>query len=247
MRDRDERHRGPRRPRWLVPAVVVCLLLAMFGRFDRSEQETIELGTPSRIIVINNAGPVSIRQGPVSKVTHRDSWAFSQPMFEIEVIESDILIRVMCNGRMPCRSSISLEVTGAPDLLVMADGFVDVDQFDGKLTVFSSKGGVALGPLSGSVRVVSNGPVTGAGLQTDLLDVSSSNDVDLWFGGEVADHRVQIVSAEGDDRAISDEAIRIEIATNGEADSSVAIRTDGEVLLRPPPSPPSSPQQPDDE
>jgi hypothetical protein len=127
----------------------------------------------------------------------------------------------------------------------MADGFVDVDQFDGKLTVFSSKGGVALGPLSGSVRVVSNGPVTGAGLETDLLDVSSSEDVDLWFGGDVVDHRLQIVSSEGDERAISDEAIRIEIATDGEAASSVAIRTDGEVYLRPPPPPLAVPQQPD--
>ncbi len=245
MRDLDERNRGPRRPRWLVPAVLVVVLLALLGRFNRSQQETIELGTPSRIIVINNAGPITIRQGPVSKVTHRDSWAFGQPTFEIEVDESDILIRVMCTSRTPCRSSVSLEVTGAPDLLVMADGFVDVDQFDGKLTVFSSKGGVALGPLSGSVRVVSNGPVTGAGLETDLLDVSSSEDVDLWFGGDVVDHRLQIVSSEGDERAISDEAIRIEIATDGEAASSVAIRTDGEVYLRPPPPPLAVPQQPD--
>lgn len=244
MRDRDEQHRGARRRRWLVPAVLGVLLLAMFGRFDRSEQETIELGTPSRIIVINNAGPVSIRQGPVSKVTHRDSWAFGQPTFEIEVRESDILIRVLCNGPMPCRSSISLEVTGSPDLLIMAEGFVDVDQFDGKLTVFSSKGGVALGPISGSVRVVSNGPVTGAGLMTNLLDVSSSSDVDLWFGRDVVEHRLQIVSSDGDERTIEDEAIKVEIAIDGEADSSVAIRTDGEVLLH---LPPPSPLEPDDE
>ncbi len=230
MRDPDD-PRPQKRRHWIVPVLVLALLLALFGLFDRSEQTTVELGTPSRIVVISEAGPVRVSQGPVSQVTHRDSWAFSRPEVEIEARQSDILIRITCGSLMPCRSSIDLEVTGAPDLLIVADGFVDVDRFDGKLTVLSADGGVALGAVSGSVRVGANDSVTGAGIQTELLDISSSGDVQLWFGGEIVQHRIQVLSSDGEVRPTSDETVTIEISSDGDAERSVAIRSDGEVSL----------------
>ncbi len=235
MVERDEQSR--RRRWWLLPALIVGTLIVFLGWFDRSEETTVELGTPSRIIVINDAGPVSVSQGDVSAVTRRDSWVLAQPSAQIEVQESDILIRVLCPGRTPCRSAIDLQVTGAPDLVIIADGFVDIDRYEGKLTVFSTRDGVALGPLRGSVRVVANDSVTGAGLDTDLLDISAGGDVDLWFDRRARRFRVQILGEDGVERELTPRSLDVDIGieVEGGADRSIAIRTNGDVRLRRPP------------
>lgn len=229
MLDPDDRKTKPR-PRWLLPALFAASLVVLFSWLDRSETQTLELGTPSRIIVISDAGPIRVTQGPISEVTHSDSWLLGKPVFEIEADESDILVRVTCPSRTPCRSSIDLQVTGTPELLIMADGFVDVEHFSGKLTIVSASEDVALGPITGSVRVVANKTVTGSGLETDLLDISSHGDIDLWFGSNEA-YRVQILGPSGGERTGADSDIEIDIKTDGEAERSVALRTPGKVRL----------------
>lgn len=229
---RELHDREPSRLRWWrVPVFGILSFALLFTWIDRSDITTIELGTPSRIIVVSSAGPVRVTQGAISEVTHRDSWVFGRPIVEIEGQGSDILVRVVCEGWAPCRSSIDLQVTGTPELLVMAEGFVDIDRFDGKLTVFSGNNGVALGPVSGSVRVVSGDSVTGAGLETSLLDVSTDGDINLWFGDVREEYRVQILDSEGAERRVDNGDVSVSIATNGEAERSVALKTDGEVHI----------------
>lgn len=229
---RELHDREPKRRRWWrIPVFGILSFAVLFTWMDRSDMTTIELGTPSRIIIVSSAGPVRVTQGPISEVTHRDSWVLGRPIVEIEGQGSDILVRVVCEGWAPCRSSIDLQVTGTPELLIMAEGFVNVDRFDGNLTVFSGKDGVALGPISGSVRVISAASVTGAGLETSLLDVSTEGDIDLWFGDVRQEYRVQILDSSGVERRVNNEDVSVSIATNGEAERSVALKTDGEVHL----------------
>lgn len=230
MRDLDGRE-VPRRRWWILPALVLGSLIAFLGWFDRSAAESVELGTPSRIIVVSDAGPVRLSTGPTSTVTHRDSWVVSQPKFEISIDGAAVLIRVVCDTKMPCRSSIDLQVTGTPDVLIVAEGFVDVDRFEGKLSILSSKDGVALGPISGSVRVVSTESVVGYGLRTDLLDISANNDVYLSFGDRYVPHRIQVLDTDGDVRPTEDDDVTIGVQSDGEADRSIAIRAGGEVSL----------------
>lgn len=228
----DDREQSRRRW-WILPVLVLGSLVVLFGWFDQSKTETVELGTPSRIVIINTAGPVRIYQGETSTIQRRDSWVLSEPTFDVAIDGGDVLIRVVCNGWTPCRSSIDLQITGAPDVLVVAEGFVDVESFDGKLTIFSSKDGVALGPVGGSVRVVSTSDVVGYGLRTELLDVSAVDDVDLTFGNSDDAHRILIVDLNDEVRSLDEESVNIELESDGDAQRSVAIRAGGDIELHP--------------
>ncbi len=164
--------RRPRRWRWVLGSI--ALLVVVIGLADRSATSTIEIGTPGRLIVVNSAGPVEVRQSEdVTSVEHRDSWLLSRPVVEQSVVGSDVVVRLSCPGRTPCRSAVTVAATPGVELVVVGSGVVTVPSFDGSLTVLAERDGVTLGPIRGSARVVAQDDVSGFALASTELDVST--------------------------------------------------------------------------
>ncbi len=175
--------------------VAGLLVLASASWFDRTEQVVVDLGSVTSVSVTNDAGPIRIRPasdgveagiGAANAVTvvRFDSWLFRGPTTEIvDTSRSGAAVSVECATRLPCRSSVEVYVPDGIDLTVTTDvGLVEVDAFDGRLTIDGSDRGVAVGPVSGSVVIDSPGPVTGFDLRLDELDLRSGlGPVDLVF------------------------------------------------------------------
>lgn len=179
--------------RWVLGALASITLV--IGLADRSSTSLIEIGTPQRLIVVNSAGPVEVRAADaVATVEHRDSWIWSRPVMEQTVVGSDVVVRLSCPGRGPCRTSAIVEAPAGIELVVVSSGVVTVPSFDGSLTVLAEQDSVALGPIRGSARVVAHDNVQGSGLATIELDVSTV-DGELILDFATAPERVLLVGS----------------------------------------------------
>lgn len=249
------------RRRWpwffIVPLVLVALAVGMTAWFDRSAVGEDELGAPTRLLVVNDAGPVRVRSAligsetedvPPNSVTIRrhDSWLLERPELEIQpqvTPESTAVARVSCSTRFPCRSVVEVFVPDGIDLVVVStEGLAEVDRFDGSITVYSSGGGAMLGPLRGSARIVSDGPVQGFDLAlTDVNVLAADADVDLEFAEspmgltvEAGIGDVDLVVPRGRfqvEVAPESSAILVEIPTNLVSERVIVIQTEGAVTL----------------
>lgn len=174
-----------------VPVVVIVLMTAALAWFDRSEVYEIDIGPASRILLVNDAGPIRIRSTPDGSMnaglTRYDSWLLDRPRLEVETdttsTSNEVAVRITCQRTFGCRSSTELSVPAGIELVVVATaGMVEVDRFDGALTVYASDDGLVLGPVGGSLRIVSAGPVRGNDLVTEEIDLLVADDrVELGF------------------------------------------------------------------
>lgn len=240
----DDSHR--RRWPWLFVGAAVSLFF-LAGWFDRSEQAVSDLGAPTRVLLVSDAGPVEIVTADTARLTRRDSWLVSRPQVEMATVDDEVVVRVTCPGRFPCRSLLRLEAPAGVELVVVATrGIVDVTSFDGRLTVFTTASdGVVMGPIAGSARVVSrDGVIRGSSLRAEELDIA------------VEDARVEVsfalppdsvVVSAGEDLValeVPDQLYRLEVETDSStveigideattADRQIVIRSDGPVRVVP--------------
>ncbi len=254
--------------------MALLVLLAAFVAFsslaDRSRVGSLDLVSETgsvitRLTVVNDAGPVRISRferqslddplfdenGVISdgpQVLHVDSFLVSGPSVESDVDGSEMVVRVRCETRMPCRSRIEVVVPDGIAVLVVApNGPVQVDGFVGELSIFSGDGGVVLGPVDGSARVVTQGDVIGSGLDADDIEVASiAGVVDLEFATlptaltvrgseeevliELPVRRIQI-----DAQTSAGEPL-IDARTTDRGDRKVVVRSDGPISVVNPPS-----------
>ncbi len=229
--------------RWALGALVFVALVV--GLADRSATTVIELGTPQRLIVVNGAGPMEVRAGDVARVEHRDSWIISRPVVEQAVVGADVVVRVSCPGRGPCRSSVIVDAPAGVELVVVSSGVMSVTSFDGSLAILAPSGDVALGPIRGSARVVANDNVTGTAIAATEFDVSTV-DGELMLDFAEAPLRTlivgstrQIVAAFPDDRtydvtieaAGGDAIVDVPEPSGDEEPAIVVARTAGPVTI----------------
>lgn len=230
--------------RWVFGVVVFGALVV--GLADRSETAVIDIGSPQRLVVVNSAGPIEVRATTeAASVEHRDSWIISRPILEQSVVDSDVVVRLSCPGRGPCRSSAIVLAPAGVELVVVSSGVVTVSSFDGALTVLAENGNVALGPISGSARIVAHQDVIGTALATTDFDVSTV-DGELLLDFAVAPERAllvgstkPIVAAFPDDRvydvtveaAGGDVIVEVPEPPSDEEPVTVVARTAGPVTI----------------
>lgn len=161
--------------RWLGLAILIAFFVA--GWSDQSAEETLEFAAAQRLMVVTNAGPVEVLTGQTLQVTHADSWLGSRPEIESAAVGGEAVVRVRCEGIMPCRSALTIEAPpGAEVVVVSEDDLVNLTQFDGSVTVYSRRGGVSLGAVSGSAKIVSlDGDVIGTGMELDTVTVAAEH------------------------------------------------------------------------
>ncbi|MEZ5342602.1 MAG: hypothetical protein R2706_14490 [Acidimicrobiales bacterium] len=200
-----------------------------------------------RVLIVTSAGPIEVASGDTNTLTRNESWLFSPPQVESASDDDEVVIRVTCEGRMPCRSALTLTVMPGTEVVVIATGgTVLATGLAGDVTIYDGYGDTVLGALSGSVKVVSDrGRVAGSGLSVSELDVSTvSSEVALSF--TALPERVLVVTGreatrirlpEGDVvLAITspEELQNIEVEPTAGASSALTIRSDGPVSITPP-------------
>lgn len=194
------------------------------GWFDRSETATVDLGAPTRMLVINMAGPVRVTTGPTASVTHRDSWMLQRPEVSSSVRDTETAVRARCETRTPCRSALEVVAPPSVELVIVASDTVSVDRFDGELTVLADESAVALGPVSGSARVVAGGDVTGSALRVESFDASTLGDsVAVSFESEPA----TVFVSGGRERV----ELTLPPSLDGVAEAEVGVDSTGEVVI----------------
>lgn len=226
-------------------AGLVVLAVLFIGLADRSAVTVIDLGAPRRIVVVNTAGPVEVKEAETGSLQHRDSWILSGPESEQLKVGEDIIVRIGCPGRGPCRSSVTVSAPPGTELVVVSSGVVTVGSFNGALTVLTESSHVALGPITGSARIVAHGDVIGTALQTGELDVSSVEGA-LTLDFSVAPNRLLMVGStepilatlpeDGSYRVAVEEAggdVEIDIPELSDTDlpANIIARTSGSVRI----------------
>ena len=239
----------PRRWRIALGVVVGSVVLAMASAswIDGSDTNRVEIPVVGRVLLVSNAGPVEVRNGEANQLVSQESWLLNRPKIESLGDNDEVVIRVTCEGRLPCRSSTVLTVRPGTEVVVVAtDGTVLVDTMDGDLTVYDGYGDTLLGPLTGSVKVVSeSGRVSGSGLSVSQIDVSTvSSEVALDF--QDLPERVLVVTGpeatrlrlpEGDVTLVvmsPEDLQNLEVDSVAGAASEITIRSDGPVTVTPP-------------
>ncbi len=239
----------PRRWRLALGAVVGSVVLAMVSAswIDGSDTFRVEIPVVGRVLLVSNAGPVEVRNGDANQLVSQESWLLNRPKIESLGDSDEVVIRVTCEGRLPCRSSATLTVLPGTEVVVVAtDGTVLVDKMDGNLTIYDGYGDTLLGALSGSVKVVSeSGRVSGNGLSVSQIDVSTvSSEVALDF--QTLPERVLVVTGpeatrlrlpEGDVTLLvtSPENLQdLEVDSVRGAASEITIHSEGPVTVTPP-------------
>lgn len=194
-----KRRDQPRRSRLRLAAGAVAglavLAMASSSWIDRSDTNRLEIPAVGRVLIISNAGPVEVRNGEANQLTSNESWLLNRPKTESLGDSDEVVVRVTCEGRLPCRSSTVLTVLPGTEVVVVATkGSVLVDRMDGSLTIYDGHGDTLLGALTGSVKVVSeSGRVSGNGLSVSQIDVSTvSSEVALEF--QTLPERVLVVT-----------------------------------------------------
>ncbi len=244
--DRSSRNR---RRVLLGLGIAAVSLFFVFGWFDRSALETVDLGSTRRIVVISDAGPVRVTEAGANQVDHRDSWLIHRPTVELGRDDDEVIVRLRCDTSWPCRSAASVRVVPGIELVVIANnGTVTVERFDGALTVFADHDQVALGPIRGSARVVAGtGDISGAGMALGQLSVDVDRaSIDLEFSQPP--QSVVVTSAEGPVRlsvpdtgydvavrVVEDRVddVEIGVASVAGADAIISIRGSGPVVVEP--------------
>lgn len=172
---------GRFRRRALLGLAVVASLLAFVGWGDRSATTSHEL-VGAEILVVNVAGPVTVRgDGAADRATVSESWLFGRPEVIVEQVDGRDVVRSRCPGWGPCRAAIELWVAPSANVVVVAAEAVTVTGFDGSLSVLSADGDIDLGPVSGSLRAVAGGRVSGSGLLAQEVEISAGGPVEVTF------------------------------------------------------------------
>ncbi len=181
---------------------VIVLVVAASSWLARSSRSITGFEAAGTVLIVNDAGPVRVRSlaslgadvdgveaasddsGAAAiaagglVVRSSDSWLLRRPVVESLFEDGGLVVRVTCPGRLPCRASLEIFVADGVELTVVAaSDMVEVDSFDGSLLVFSGDEGVVLGSVSGSVSVVSDGPVRGSSLGPSELTVDVVDDL----------------------------------------------------------------------
>ena len=247
---------APAQWRRLGAGLVGLIVLLVFGTTwlasDRSGVH--ELGVSSELLIVNDAGAVRVRSldsydgeevGEVNGgaiVRTAESWLLRGPLIEQLIDGDSSAFRMTCPSRFPCRATLEVFVPDGVALsIVAADDLVQVDAFNGSMSIFAGDGGVVLGTVTGSVSIISDGPVTGTSLGPAELSVDVvDDDVSLTFldsptvlavlGGEGS---VTIEVPPGDDYAIDAEGVETEISIETEptSDRLISVRSAGSVSI----------------
>lgn len=238
-------------------AALGLIVLLVFGTTWLASQRTgvHDLGVSSELLVVNDAGPVRVRSlasydgdrtelmsgGMIIRTS--ESWLLRGPEIE-QLTDGDAsAFRVTCPNRLPCRASVEVFVPrGVALSVVAAEDLVQVDAFDGAMSVFAGEGGVVLGSVTGSVSITSNGPVRGKSLGPAQLTVDVvDGDVSLTYldppsvlavlGGE-GDVTIEVPPAE--EYAIDAEGGETAIGVESEltADRLISVRSEGSVSIQ---------------
>lgn len=266
----DEASPWPRRLAAIVGLVVLTVLAT--GWLSSTARPVETFGAVDSVLLVSDAGPVRVRSmaeidesvraeltaevaeeadgelaatGGVAGVVVRsnESWLVSRPRLEALERDGELVVRVDCPGRFPCRSSVEVFVPdGVALTVVAARDMVEVDSFDGALQVFAGNDGVALGSVTGSASVVSEGPVRGSTLGPAELTIQAVDDPVQLTYLDVP----EIVAVMGQDAAVTiglpasvDYAVEVpDDATVGvDADSlaerRVLVQSDGRVVVEP--------------
>ena len=237
-------------------ALGLIVLLVFGSTWFASDRTGIHhVGVGAEVLIVNDAGPVRVRSldsydgeqaGQMSGgtiVRTSESWLLRGPKIE-QLTEGDsAAFRITCPNRLPCRASVEVFVpSGVALSVVAADDLVQVDAFDGAMSIFAGDGGVVLGTVTGSVSITSDGPVTGTSLGPAQLTVDVvDDDVSLTYldppavlavqGGEGA---VTIDLPPVADYAIDAEGAETVIGIESEltADRLVSVRSAGAVSIQ---------------
>ncbi len=260
------------RPRWirrLLLALGTVVLVVFASSWQaRSSRSITTFDAAGTVLIVNDAGPVRIRSleaigaaidgvevpGDASAadvvdtggvvVRSSDSWLLRRPVVESLFEDGSLVVRVTCPGRFPCRASLEVFVADGVELTVVAaSDMVEVDSFDGALLVVSGDEGVVLGSVSGSVSVVSDGPVRASSLGPSELSIDVVDDiVEIAYldaptvlavnGGEGA---ISIELPGDVDYAVDIEApaqdVRVDVDDLSER--RVSVRSSGSVVVSP--------------
>lgn len=244
-RDRADAASSGRLRRWLLAVVVVvALAFGATGWFDRSRSEQLGLEAAGGVVIVNDAGPVTIRSRPADGsgvvVTHHDSWLWSGPVIEAQVESDTAVVRVRCRSWTPCRSSVEVSVPDGRSVSVTSLEGVDVGRFEGALEIFAGDDGVVAGPVLGSLRVLTTGPILANALEATDVDLFSSAGITLGF--ERSPDRLSIVgSTEPITVDLPNQRFRVEIdspepavvelRTSETSDRRISVRSDGPITL----------------
>lgn len=238
----------------MLVVVVLCVLGTTW--FASSRTGIYDVGASSELLIVNDAGSVRVRSldaydgaaedlasGGVL-VRSSESWLLRGPRIE-QLTEGDAsAFRITCPSRLPCRASIEVFVPRGVDLsIVAANDLVQIDSFDGAMSVFAGEGGVVLGAVAGSVSIVSEGPVQGTNLGPSELtvDVVDANVSLMYLEAPMV---LAVVSGEGDvlvglptsaSYAVGVEAGEsvLGIVSDPASDRLVSIRSAGSVSIQP--------------
>lgn len=170
--------RWPRRLALAAVAVAVAAVLAS-GWLDRTERSLLDLGAPAQVRVVNEAGPLEVVEadGPAVLETTA-SWLFVGPEVVPSTASSDGTdVRITCPGWSPCRVAARLSVPPGTEVeAVSPHDVVTASRTSGPLTLSSDDGHVALGPVSGPVRVLTgSADVRAAGLRSPDVRIETSS------------------------------------------------------------------------
>ena len=259
---------SPWRRRLLIVLGAVLLVVAASSWLARSSRSTTSFDAAGTVLIVNDAGPVRVRSlaalgvdvdgvedasddsGAAAiaarsvVVRSADSWLLRRPVVESLFQDGGLVVRVTCPGRFPCRSSLEVFVDDGVELTVVAaSDMVEVDAFDGALLVVSGDEGVVLGSVSGSVSVVSDGPVRGWTLGPSELTIDVVDDiVDIAYldaptvlavnGGE---GKISIEVPGDVDYAVDIEAPTQDVLVDIDdlSEQRVSVRSNGSVVVRP--------------
>lgn len=237
-------------------ALLALLVLSILGTtwLSSSRSEVHDLGTSAELLIVSDAGPVRIRtlaafeadgeevsSGGVL-VRSTQSWLLRAPKIEQVGDGASSAFRVTCPSRFPCRASLEVYVpSGTAVSIVAADDAVQVDGFAGALSLFAGEGGVSLGAVSGSVSIVSKGPVAGDSLGPAELTIDAvDSDVTLRYldaptvlAVVAGNGDVSIVLPRGEDFAVDAQApdVDLSIPSDPSAERIVSVRSEGAVTI----------------
>lgn len=224
-----------------VVLVAVASIVAFAGWGDRSSTSTVDLAGDD-LLVVNVAGPVTVRSDAAvtsPTATIDESWLWGRPEVATSLEGGRSVLRVRCAGLGPCRAAVEITVRPGAEVVVIAEDDVTVTRFDGSLAVLAADGTVALGPVSGSARVVSGGRIDGFGLTATALDVSSTGDVSLTFDVApdslvLAGDDVDVAVPEGDYLVAATAGGRVvnDLDSDDGADARLVLDAAGDLVLR---------------
>jgi hypothetical protein len=173
------------RPLAVVIALVGLVVVAVFavGWLERSETDRVELGTPSRVVVVSEAGPLEVAEAEgTAALEVAASYLVLGPEVDTIVEVDRTVVVVRCPGWTPCRTASRLEVPpGTIVEAVVVDDVVNVGPFSGELHLTVEDGHVAVGPVSGPLVVLTgSASVRATDLRTDTATIRSvSGPVDV--------------------------------------------------------------------